>query len=35
VRRRCPWLMRPAHRIVVNGVRRIMNQQALDPNMLA
>jgi RNA polymerase sigma-70 factor (ECF subfamily) len=32
---RCPWLMRPAHRIVVNGVRRILNQPALEANTLA
>jgi RNA polymerase sigma-70 factor (ECF subfamily) len=32
---RCPWLLQPARRIVVDGVRRILNQQALDASMLA
>ncbi|MDB5212185.1 MAG: polymerase, sigma-24 subunit, subfamily [Myxococcaceae bacterium] len=32
---RCPWLLRPARRLVVDGVRRILNQQALDASMLA
>jgi RNA polymerase sigma-70 factor (ECF subfamily) len=32
---RCPWLLQPARRIVVDGVRRILNQQALDARMLA
>jgi hypothetical protein len=31
----CPWLLQPARRIVVDGVRRILNQQALDARMLA
>jgi RNA polymerase sigma-70 factor (ECF subfamily) len=32
---RCPWLLQSARRITVDGVRRILNQQALDASMLA
>jgi RNA polymerase sigma-70 factor, ECF subfamily len=32
---RCPWLLQSARRIAVDGVRRILNQQALDASMLA
>lgn len=32
---RCPWLLQSARRIAVDGVRRILNQQASDACMLA
>jgi RNA polymerase sigma-70 factor (ECF subfamily) len=32
---RCPWLLQPARRLVVDGVRRILNQRVLDACMLA